>query len=85
MLGMLRKIGVMAKVGWISTIGEDAVKAYCRVPPHEDTLPQSAEFSGGSVPKAPGGNPTYMGYWKPRGYEVFPPPDKYYRHPLNFS
>ena len=46
MLGMLRKVGVMAKVGWVSTIGEVAVKAYCRVPPHEDTVPQSAERGG---------------------------------------
>jgi len=30
-------------VGWVSTIGEDAVIAYCRVPPHGDTVPQSAE------------------------------------------
>jgi len=36
----------MAKVGWVSTIGEDAVKSYRRVPPHEDTVPQSAEKGG---------------------------------------
>jgi len=27
---------------------EDAAEAYCRVPPHEDTVPQSAEKGGKS-------------------------------------
>jgi len=36
----------MAKVGWVLTIGETKVKTYCCVPPHEDTVPQSAEEGG---------------------------------------
>jgi len=40
------KVGVMAKVGWVSMIGENTAKPYCRVPPHEDIVPQSAEEGG---------------------------------------